>query len=80
MGSFFTKALILAMEHLDAGDEKSVDDDERLANEAVSQVAERPSAEIGKMGMIEGFACVANAPLPKVPTMDRVNARVGPAQ
>ena len=34
----------------------------------------------GKMRKLEGFACVVKAPLPKVPTKDRVNARVGPAQ
>ena len=34
----------------------------------------------GKMRKLEGFACVVKAPLPKVPTMDRDNARVGPAQ
>ena len=28
------------------------------------------------MGRLEGFACVVKAPLPKTPTMDRVNARV----
>lgn len=28
------------------------------------------------MGKLEGFACVVEAPLLKVPTMDRVNARV----
>ena len=31
----------------------------------------------GKMRKLEGFVCVVKAPLPKVPTMDRVNARVG---
>ena len=29
-----------------------------------------------EMGKLEGFACVVEAPLLKVPTMDRVNARV----